>query len=278
MYVDNDLLGEFMSFGIEKDEMLCLALSKEGHVYRIMRNNAGKWEIGDKAVGKVPGISFKSLAVIKGKILMVYDTINSTGNFGLQNLGNIWETTYVGGVMNIDNRPTVPPLVDIAACGYKKKVHIFATTPEGEIRIMIYSIVIVKSEIPNGTKETHTPTLTLSPNILRHPGGEKFVRISVCNFKDQVHIVVVTQSGKIMHTIYEKQDYFGDIETATGEAGTFVDVSCIGKNNELHVVATNTQGDLLHTIRKTNGQWQKPFGSIKGQSGNAGSFVSVSIC
>lgn len=108
-----------------------------------------------------------------------------------------------------------------------------------------------------------------------------FTSVSCAGVNNELHVIATTTSGKILHTRRLNngnwQPYFGDVEQWwTGNAGSYVSVSCTGINNDLHVIAATTSGKILHTIRFSNGNWQPYFGDIEQWwTGEAGSFLSI---
>lgn len=106
-----------------------------------------------------------------------------------------------------------------------------------------------------------------------------FVKVACGMVGNDLHVCGITADGRIWHTIrYSNgswQNFFGDIESQTGESGTFRDIACSAVGNNLHVCAITTSGRILHTIRYNSGSWQGFFGDIESQTGESGSFTRV---
>jgi hypothetical protein len=95
----------------------------------------------------------------------------------------------------------------------------------------------------------------------------------------ELHLTGVSSDGHLWHTIRRGDGSwfgFGDVESQTGDRGSFTDVDCAGVNGELHVCGVTTDGHLWHTIRRANGSWFG-FGDVEGQAGDRGSFKTVSV-
>jgi hypothetical protein len=97
-------------------------------------------------------------------------------------------------------------------------------------------------------------------------------------FGQELQVCGETDDGGVWHTIRHAdgswQPQFGDIKAQSGNPGHFVAVSCAGVNGELQVCGETDDGGMWHTIRHADGSWQPQFGDVKGQSGNAGFFVT----
>jgi hypothetical protein len=94
-----------------------------------------------------------------------------------------------------------------------------------------------------------------------------------------LHIVGVTEDGKLWHTIrfanQTWQPYFGDVKAQeTNDPGPFYAIDCAGIGGDLHFVGITEDGKLWHTIRFANQTWQPFFGDVKAQESNDhGSFL-----
>ncbi len=95
-------------------------------------------------------------------------------------------------------------------------------------------------------------------------------------------VCAVTNTCRLLHTLRNNnnnngtwQNFFGDIEALTGDAGVFTRVACTGKGSELHVCGVNSAGQILHTIRYGNGTWQNFFGEISVQVCGTGRFQDI---
>jgi hypothetical protein len=64
----------------------------------------------------------------------------------------------------------------------------------------------------------------------------------------------------------------------TGDIGALFDIDAVQiPNGDLHVVAANVRGGLYHAVRFNDGSWT-PWGDVKAQVGDYGSFMRVGIC
>lgn len=82
----------------------------------------------------------------------------------------------------------------------------------------------------------------------------------------QVHMVGATSQGRLMHTFRNAdgswQNFFGDIESQSGERGNFVDTDCAIGTEGLHVCGVTDTGRLYHTLRNNNGGWLTSFNDV----------------
>jgi hypothetical protein len=100
----------------------------------------------------------------------------------------------------------------------------------------------------------------------------------------ELHVCAVTSDGHLWHTIRQASGAWlslGDVETQAGERGNFLNVACSDVDDPnlgfpIHVAGVTTDGRLWHTIRQTNGSWL-PFGDVKGEAGDRGMFITVSV-
>ncbi len=103
--------------------------------------------------------------------------------------------------------------------------------------------------------------------------------------KTPLHLLGVTSDGKLWHTIRQSDGTwtpFGDVKAQAGDRGTFVRVGIAVEPapgpaefiSELHVGGVTSDGKLWHTIRHSDGTWT-PFGDVKAQAGDRGTFVDV---
>ncbi len=158
----------------------------------------------------------------------------------------------------------LPSLCDFDACVDQFDDYLFTAAGRDG------NIYVVRRKVRNRE-------ITLLQPVLSLPNGEKCIRVSCCISVDDLHITAVSQQGNVYHGIFGRQNNFGNIQSVTGHAGSFTDISCADIDGVLHVVGTTTDGRILHTFRRKDGSWQKFFGNIETKTGEAGHFVSVSI-
>ena len=87
----------------------------------------------------------------------------------------------------------------------------------------------------------------------------KVGKVSIAPVGRDIHVTAVSQGdGRLWHTIRRADgtwDRFGDIESAAGEAGQFLDVASAGDGAELHVCVLAGTLHIHHSIRHSDGTW-----------------------
>jgi hypothetical protein len=100
------------------------------------------------------------------------------------------------------------------------------------------------------------------------------------NVNADLHVLVVTDDGKLWHTIRFSnnswQHGFGDVKASVGNPGRIVAVGCGQRfSGGIQVCAVTDDGKLWHTIRFPDDSWQHGFGDVKASVGDPGHIIAV---
>lgn len=102
--------------------------------------------------------------------------------------------------------------------------------------------------------------------------------VSAAGINGDFHLVLVTDSGGVFHTIRSANgswQHFGDVKSETGDPGHVTAVAAAAVNGDLQLALSTDTGDLFHTIRFTAANdWQEAR-EVKGTTGNPGKVTSV---
>lgn len=94
--------------------------------------------------------------------------------------------------------------------------------------------------------------------------------VDIAQVGAELHVVVLTTSGGLFHTIRRPNGgwtVFGNVDTeAGGTPGTISHVAVTAARDTLHVAVATSEGGVFHTIRFTNRQWSR-IADVKGEAG-----------
>ena len=250
--------------GNSQDYVLHLcAVSADGHLWHTIRKANGTWTAFGDVEGKAGDRgSFVAIAMteIVGELHVV----------GVTSDGKLWHTirkedgTWLpfGDVKGQAGERGRFLRVGIASTG---ELHVSGVTSEGKVWHTIrrrdgswlpFGDVIAQAGSRGSFKDTNCVALGL-----------------------ELHLSGVTADGRLWHTVRRENGSwtpFGDVEGQAGDRGSFVRVS-LAQNptvGEIHLSGVTSDGKLWHTIRKADGSWT-PFGDVKVQAGDRGSFNAV---
>jgi Common central domain of tyrosinase len=243
-------------------------VTNDGHLWHTFRSHSGNWQNGFGDIENQSGNQGLFAKVACGGIGSRLHVCGITSD------GRLWHTSRngtTGGWQNFTDVEShsgqVGDFADVACCGVGNNLHICATTTDGRI---LHTI-----RFSNGNWQS------TFGNIENQTGESgTFATVGCAGVGDKLHVCAVTNTGRLLHTLRNNngtwQNFFGDIEALTGEAGVFTRVACTGKGSELHVCGVNSNGQILHTIRFGNNSWQPFFGDIGGQLCRSGQFQGIS--
>ncbi len=242
-------------------------VTSDGHLWHTFRSSNGNWQNSFRDIENQSGDRGLFIKVACGGIGPRLHVCGITSD------GRLWHTSRSGtsgAWQNFTNIEThsgeVGNFADVACCGVGNNLHVCATTTTGRI---LHTI-----RFSNGNWQG-------SFGDIEGQTGESgfFTAVGCAGVGDKMHVCAVTNTGRLLHTLRNNngtwQNFFGDIEALTGDAGVFTRVACTGKGSELHVCGVNSAGQILHTIRYGNGTWQNFFGEISVQVCGAGRFQDI---
>jgi len=261
---------------------LC-GITSKGHLWHTIREASGAWSaFGDVEgqTGEIGDFVDVACAVVGTQLHVCSITSDGRLRHAIREVNGAWSSFG-----NVEGQTgEIGDFVSVACHGScSAQLHVCGVTSNGRLWHTIREVNGAWSAFGDVEGQTGDRGSFIDVGITERPVNFPENASQIC----ELHMCAVASDGHLWHTIRQENgawSSFGDVEGQAGDRGNFVNIACSNVDDPnlasewfpIHAAGTTTDGRLWHTIRWTNGTWQ-PFGDVKGQAGDRGPFVAVSV-